>query len=334
MFSPSSLLGNKPVFYIILLILLPFLGRAQMNLVPNGSFEEYWECPTANDLNDGQLEKCKYWWKPTLGTSDYFNRCNTNGLADVPDNLYGNQEPFHGDGYVGFVLIAWNNSTTLIERNEYIQCQLLQPLSPCKEYKFSMNVTLAEASTHAMGKIGATFTINPIGEPGDDYLNVEPKIVNSVIIADTVNWISISGNFIADGGESYLTVGYFSDVITNDTLLIQDTGFNSYGSYYYFDSLSLVEIGDVNNCDITIANVFTPNNDSNNDFLDFSYLQHIDGLSLTIVNRWGNTVFEYEQGNQIWYGTNQSGNQCSEGVYFYMLKTKTINKTGFIQLIR
>lgn len=306
-----------------------------MNLVPNGSFEEYWECPTGNDLNDGQLEKCKHWWKPTFGTSDYFNRCHTNGIVDVPDNLYGNQEPYQGEGYVGIGLIAWNNSTTVVERSEYIQCQLDQQLSPCVEYKFSMKVSLAETSTHAMGKIGVKLTKEAIGESFDDFLNFEPEIVNNVIITDSINWFSISGNFIAEGGESYLTIGYFSDIITNDTLFIQEYDFNtSYFSYYYFDAISLVEVGVVNNCAITIANVFTPNSDGDNDYLDFSYLQYTDDLSLTIVNRWGNTVFEYGQNNQIWDGTDLRGNPCSEGVYFYMFKTKKINKTGFIQLIR
>lgn len=93
---------NKLVLYSILL-LSGFL-RSQENLVPNGSFEEFWQCPVGNDLNDGQFERCKYWWKPTTsGTADYFNECHTGGIVGVPNNFWGYQEAFHGKGYVGIL---------------------------------------------------------------------------------------------------------------------------------------------------------------------------------------------------------------------------------------
>ena len=211
----------KSVLYIILLFSTAFSLKAQENLVPNGSFEEYWECPTANDLNDGQLEKCKYWWKPTFGTSDYFNRCHTFGTVDVPDNFWGHQEPYHGDAYVGLVPYGWFINSGEVTAYEYVQTKLKTPLSACVEYRFSMYVSLAEKAHYGFGKIGALFTMDSIGIPSAEGILIEPTVRNSTgPITDTVNWIRVSGNFIATGNERYLTLGYFEDEITNDTIFL------------------------------------------------------------------------------------------------------------------
>ncbi len=305
-----------------------------MNLVPNGSFEGYSSCPVSNDFGNGQLELAVGWWKPTLGTSDYFNRCHTNGIVDVPDNFWGHQEPYHGDGYVGLGPYGWFINSGEVTAYEYVQTKLKEPLAPCVEYRFSMYVSLAEKAHYAFGKIGALFTVDSIGIPSAEGIIAEPTIRNLTgPITDTVNWIRVSGNFIATGNEQYLTLGYFEDEITNDTIFLNPSS-NDYAGYYYIDSVSVIEVGKVENCEPSLPNVFTPNNDGVNDYYDLSLLGAYKEVTFVILNRWGNIVFEFDQNNMLWDGANKGGSQCSEGIYFYMLKTKTINKTGFIQLVR
>ena len=126
---------------------------AQQNLVPNGSFEEYSECPETNDINNGQFEKAIGWWSPTMGTPDFFHRCNdtlnipSQGMVGVPNNFWGYQEAFHGDGYVGFLPYEWLDETGEIVGSEYIGTKLKNQLKPCYTYEFSMRMSLANNST-------------------------------------------------------------------------------------------------------------------------------------------------------------------------------------------
>lgn len=326
-------MGGRLVFFYVFSS-LQMTSLAQDNLVPNGSFEEYSSCPTGNDLNNGQLERAIGWWNPTLGTSDYFNACNTNGIVDVPNNIYGNQLAFDGNGFVGIGLISWNTDSTLIERNEYVQCKLLQPLKPCTEYTISINVSLAETSSHAMRQLGVVCTTGSIGEVNDRFINVQPSIVNNTIINDTSSWVKISDTFIAKGGEEFLTIGYFSDEITNDTLLFNDTGIDTYFSYYYVDSVSLIEGSRKENCEIVFPNVFTPNNDGVNDIYDLSMLTSFENINCFIVNRWGNFVYTFSHENPFWGGSDQNGLDCKEGVYYLVFKGEKYSKTQFVQLVR
>ncbi len=72
---------------------------------------------------------------------------------------------------------------------------------------------------------------------------------------------------------------------------------------------------------LDIPNVFTPNGDGVNDFY-FINSKGMEEMSLTIINRWGEVVFQSNDVNGKWDGTSK-GNLCSDGVYFYSLKAKS-----------
>lgn len=81
-----------------------------------------------------------------------------------------------------------------------------------------------------------------------------------------------------------------------------------------------------------IPNVFTPNGDNVNDVFEFKGLS--GDFHFSIVNRWGEVVFETKEPNVFWDGTNLKGQPVSEGVYFYQLVKGDQTKHGFIQLDR
>lgn len=87
-----------------------------------------------------------------------------------------------------------------------------------------------------------------------------------------------------------------------------------------------------------LPNVFTPNGDGVNDFLDFQ-LVNIEEMEIVIINRWGNVVFESSDINDKWDGTDvQTGSVCTEGVYFYRINLQGINgesieNHGFVHLV-
>jgi gliding motility-associated-like protein len=88
---------------------------------------------------------------------------------------------------------------------------------------------------------------------------------------------------------------------------------------------------------ITIPNVFTPNNDLDNDLfkpvLSFTPLEY----HLIISNRQGNILFETRDYLAEWDGS-RNGNPQPQGVYIWFLKLTTpsgkiISKTGTITII-
>lgn len=312
---------------------------AQQNLVPNGSFEEYSDCPISNELHNGQFERAIGWFRPTAGTPDYFHRCNTS-TVNVPNNFWGHQEAFHGDGYVGFGAYEWHCETYELYGAEYIATKLVEQLKPCYLYSFQMRVNLANYSTYSHTKIGVYVSSELISVNTSDLLSREAQIVNEVPLTDTSNWVLISGEFQAKGNEQYLYIGYFEDMFVSDTMYVGNPfGIDWCLGYYYVDSVSLIEIGEVEGCMIEIPNVFTPNGDGINDFYSLDVFLHEKDFEFTILNRWGNEIITLNKDTPQWDGNTQGGNPCSPGVYFYAYSLEKWDGTlltgnGTIHLVR
>jgi gliding motility-associated-like protein len=88
----------------------------------------------------------------------------------------------------------------------------------------------------------------------------------------------------------------------------------------------------VDNCPIYfLPNIFSPNGDGLNDlFIPFEY-RYVESIDLSIFNRWGNVVFETKDPDIEWNGVNKdSGNESSDGVYYYVIKVNTIRLSGIV----
>ena len=90
--------------------------------------------------------------------------------------------------------------------------------------------------------------------------------------------------------------------------------------------------------DFILPNIFTPNNDGTNDVVDFSMLNLAESI-VTIYNRWGTEIFETNTFNTKWDGKDKNGNDCSDGVYYYIQRSngvtnKKYSVNGFIELLR
>jgi gliding motility-associated-like protein len=84
--------------------------------------------------------------------------------------------------------------------------------------------------------------------------------------------------------------------------------------------------------ELIIPNIVTNNGDGVNDFFEIKNLE--PNSTLIIQNRWGDVVFSTENYLNNWKGTDQSGNELLEGVYFYQLFTVDDKVwSGFIHLI-
>jgi gliding motility-associated-like protein len=86
----------------------------------------------------------------------------------------------------------------------------------------------------------------------------------------------------------------------------------------------------VNECDVVIPNVFSPNSDGYNDMWVIWGLEEHPGTSVIIFDRWGKEVYSSSDYANNWDGDNQHG-----GVYYYIVKTQRGGDySGNIQLIR
>lgn len=87
---------------------------------------------------------------------------------------------------------------------------------------------------------------------------------------------------------------------------------------------------DIDSCSrYRLPNVFTPNNDTYNDFfIPFPYTS-VQKIDLTIFNRWGKEVFSTTDPAILWDGKLKGTNkECSDGVYYYICDVFENTLTG------
>ena len=79
-------------------------------------------------------------------------------------------------------------------------------------------------------------------------------------------------------------------------------------------------------------NAISPNGDGLNDSLN---LNGCDVVNLELFNRWGRKINSYSNYTNQWDGTNSSGEEVTEGTYFYVADIKGgTTKTGWIFITR
>ena len=93
---------------------------------------------------------------------------------------------------------------------------------------------------------------------------------------------------------------------------------------------------------IVVYNALSPNDDGKNDvfFLqDINVLTETKDNKVSILNRWGDVVFEvedYDNDTRVFRGLNKNGNELPAGTYYYKIEftSGATSLTGFISLRR
>ena len=192
--------------YLLWLIgtILSFHMVSAQNLIPNPDFNEFYQCPPY----PGQIHEAKFWDSPNNTTADYFHPCSPiDQGASVPENLFGYQEAYAGEGYAG--LRAW--IPTGVGDNiyrEYLVASLIDTLEAGQRYQLSFQVSVAETSTHYSDRVAAWIT-ETLPEQ-QRLIEVTPTLKHEgALIRNMDEWTTISGYFIANGGEAYVLIGNF-----------------------------------------------------------------------------------------------------------------------------
>ena len=239
--------------FIIYLCLFSAIKADSQNLVLNPSFEDTIACPTTTAIP----MQCEYWYTANIGSPDYFSEqpdifC---GTSPVPLSNAGYQYARTGIAYVGLGTFVSSIFPNGINRREYIGGELSDTLKQGHEYCVSFYISVAEELKYVTDGIGLYLSI----DSAVDYtistnLSFIPQISNPSgnIIYDTLNWVQISGTYIANGGEKYFTIGNFKD---DANTLIDSINNNvpqsRYVSYLFIDDVSVIDctvgISEVNN---------------------------------------------------------------------------------------
>lgn len=88
------------------------------------------------------------------------------------------------------------------------------------------------------------------------------------------------------------------------------------------------------NSELHFPNVFSPNSDGNNDVWVVRNLSNYADNEVTIINRWGNQVYHSKS-----YKNNWTGDNLSEGTYFYVVRVKLCDGQdkmfkGYVMIVR
>jgi hypothetical protein len=225
----------RKLFILIGVLLWAAASRAQMNHVPNGSFEQYTTCP----FGTAEIDKAVGWYKYTNTSPDFFHPC-AGAPANVPANLFGFQTALHGVAYGGIHTDGPSGAYREFMRTA------IAPLVPGRAYDVSMWVSQSDFSTYACSGLSVYFfhngplTINTTTRPA---LTPQINYTSYGQITDRTNWVQLIKTFVADSAYDNMVIGFFTPGMQ---LINTPVSGGSPWAYYYIDSVEVKEFGTIN----------------------------------------------------------------------------------------
>lgn len=212
---------------------------SQTNLVPNGSFEQISDCP--NQYKSVNVDLAYGWYAP-FKLAQLFNACDT-GAFGVPTNRYGCYKfAKEGVGYAGIITGVVNSART----SYYLGVTLSEPLRKNKKYFIRLYAAFSNCNWHpcacdalGLGFFHERYIKDTVFSTSEILPSIKPVVSNPAghILNDTVNWMEVSGCYIANGTETDAIIGGFKwskDIVFDTSCLEISTG-----SYYYIDDVGI-----------------------------------------------------------------------------------------------
>jgi len=244
----------KRTTYLFISILIFVSSKSQTNLVPNPSFED----TIGSCFSQMSSNSAKYWLtNHAFSSPDYYNTCANSiaypNICTIPYNSNAYQYPKTGKAYMGIGIYSPGiNSDSINITGEYISVKLNTPLKNNACYYGELYLNLANIGEVATNQISMLFTQNTFTTAPYSFTNtIQPQIQwdTTQCFTDTLNWVKISGTFVAQGGEQYLTIGNFKDgnhlkktFIGSNFTPAFGTVVSRFGTYILIDDVSLYEL--------------------------------------------------------------------------------------------
>jgi hypothetical protein len=127
---------------------------------------------------------------------------------------------------------------------EYCYTQLKEPMIAGKTYRIEFWVRPAVAYGTAINSFGAHFSKEKVtGQGGLGVIGLEEHVGNPVdrILIDTNAWLLIKGDYLAKGGELYMTIGNFKNDQDTEKKVFKQDCIRSDRSYILLDAISVEE---------------------------------------------------------------------------------------------
>ena len=335
---------------ILILICATQICVAQQNLVLNPSFEDTIRCPIP--LTD--ICATRYWFQPNIyqgnvcnsSSTDYIHSCN----GYVAFSMRGYQMPRTGEGHAMIAVFTNGNfQSTNKNSREYLQGTLSQPLKQNKKYCLEFYLSCCDIVNLAIDRIGVYFTQDSLKvNQGSTFqvINVIPQFETPEFLyfTDTANWVKVEGEFMAQGGERFFTIGNFRDSNNTNFISVQNNGWQYEVAGYFIDDVSVYYCDEPEDTaeimPLKIPNAFSPNGDGINDFFVIQGIEEYPNNELFIYNRWGELVYYKTNYDNTWNGESNTktpfGKKLTEGTYFYVFRTGKEGESysGFVELRR
>ncbi|MBI2259955.1 MAG: T9SS type A sorting domain-containing protein [Flavobacteriia bacterium] len=225
------------VFTIFTTFLINF--HFSQNLILNGSFENYDECPY---VSSGAINKCIGWKNTYIYlTPDYFHSCSNN-MPNMGGFRF--QYPYEGNAFVGIYNFKNEHLNAQTDNvREYITTELISSLEIGNCYLLTMYVNLSNNSFFCSNNIGCYLSDDTLGFNNLTLYNFKPQLNYNKFICDTLNWIKICGIFKSIENEKYLTIGnFYNDSLIRVINFNESELFQMKASYFHIDDISLIPI--------------------------------------------------------------------------------------------
>ena len=312
----------KYLLSFLLVLVFKFTSIAQVNLVPNGGFEEYTVCPSSE--NPGVPDFLEYiGWKSKLYTPDYFNSCSTNTSVSTPKNFIGYQLPNSGDSYIGLFSYDYSSFNN-IDNRELATAKLTQTLVIGVKYYLRMKVAptlnnYGDVINSFTDKTGFLLSTNETSVVLTNFAHLKAD----VILTDTLSWIELFTSIIADSNYCFITIGNLYDNANTNVNINFSNNNNNWG-YTYIDDVCI-------SADSTFCKNFTqqsPNNVKIRDLNDLKifpnpvtnntlyFSETLFNRKMQLVNYNGEIIFAIEKhtGSSLQFPVN-----LNEGIYTLLI---------------
>lgn len=235
----------KALFLPLMTLAIAAMATAQINLVPNGSFEDTVKC---NTFTQCTLLKAEHWRNPNLATPDVFD-CDLSRVCGYPmsptsvDNPPGYYRPaYHGQRFAGgYYWYGPGSSNT----REYLMVQLDHELQSNESYIVALHYVLPTNYRFALDHIGVWFGTDSLFASTTWWLPVAPQLrlrpANGGYL-QAPEWTELTDTLHAQGGERWMVIGNFDPAQAVNGTMVNPEGLDPY-AFYFIDQVTVVQLG-------------------------------------------------------------------------------------------